>query len=116
MELPEASQSIEKQFRSHVRSVQEFRGELSFVIEPGALLQVLTYCKDSLGFDYLLDISSVDNFGTEPRYEIVYELYGLGHHRHLRIKKVVSEDDLQVPTATPFWPTANWHEREIYDM
>jgi NADH-quinone oxidoreductase subunit C len=116
MELAEASQSIEKQFGSRVRSVQKFRGELTFVIEPEALIQVLTYCKESLGFDYLIDISSVDNFGTEPRYEVVYELYGLSHHRHLRIKTVVSEDDLQVPTATAIWPTANWHEREIYDM
>ena len=74
------------------------------------------FCRDELSFDYLLDITSVDNFGEEPRFEIVYELYSMTLAVHLRLKLRVSEDEGEVATVSDIWPTANWHEREIYDM
>ena len=80
------------------------------------LREVAKFCKEELSFDYLLDISSVDNFGDEPRFEIVYELYSMTLAVHLRLKLRVSEDDPTVDTVSDIWPTANWHEREIYDM
>ncbi|MEY2585786.1 MAG: NADH-quinone oxidoreductase subunit [Verrucomicrobiota bacterium] len=94
----------------------EFRGETTFVILAADLRQVATFCRDELQFDYLLDICSVDNFGEEPRFEIVYELYSMTLATHLRLKLSVSEDEGEVPTVSDIWPTANWHEREIYDM
>jgi NADH-quinone oxidoreductase subunit C len=72
--------------------------------------------KEELKFDFLLDICSVDNLGDDPRWTIVYELYGLSHRCHLRLKTSVSEAASELPTVTGVWPTANWHEREIYDM
>jgi NADH-quinone oxidoreductase subunit C len=94
----------------------EFRGETTFVILATDLREVATFCRDELQFDYLLDICSVDNFGEEPRFEIVYELYSMALKTHLRLKLSVSEDEGEVPTISDIWPTANWHEREIYDM
>jgi NADH-quinone oxidoreductase subunit C len=94
----------------------EFRGETTFVILATDLREVATFCRDELQFDYLLDICSVDNFGEEPRFEIVYELYSMTLATHLRLKLSVSEDEGEVPTVSDIWPTANWHEREIYDM
>ncbi|MEY2574225.1 MAG: NADH-quinone oxidoreductase subunit [Verrucomicrobiota bacterium] len=94
----------------------EFRGETTFVILAADLREVATFCRDELQFDYLLDICSVDNFGEEPRFEIVYELYSMALKNHLRLKLSLSEDEGEVPTVSDIWPTANWHEREIYDM
>jgi NADH-quinone oxidoreductase subunit C len=94
----------------------EFRGESTFVIFPADLREVAKFCKDELSFDYLIDISSVDNFGDEPRFEIVYELYSMTLAIHLRLKLRVSEDEGEVATVSDIWPTANWHEREIFDM
>jgi NADH-quinone oxidoreductase subunit C len=54
--------------------------------------------------------------GDEPRFEVVYELYSLAEKIHLRLKTKVSEDNLEVPTVSHLWETANWHEREIFDM
>lgn len=102
--------------QSQTLKKQEFRGETTLYIERSALREVASTCKTKLGFDYLVDISSVDNFGQEPRFEMVYELYGMGHGLHLRLKLAVSEDDLEVPTVSDIWATANWHEREVYDM
>lgn len=95
----------------------EFRGEVTLKLaDAGRIADVCAFAKGSLGFDYLLDISSVDNYGDDPRWTVVYELYGMGHHCHLRLKTDVSEERSEVPTVTGVWRTADWHEREIYDM
>ena len=94
----------------------EFRGETTFRLERENLRDVAKFCRDELGFDYLLDISSVDHFGEEPRFEVVYLLYSLGMAAHVRLKVRVSEDDPTVDTLSDIWPAADWHEREIYDM
>jgi NADH-quinone oxidoreductase subunit C len=94
----------------------EFRGETTYLIAPPDLREVAKFCRDELSFDYLLDITSVDNFGEEPRFEVVYELYSLTMTIHLRLKLRLSEEAGAVDTISDIWPTANWHEREIYDM
>ena len=94
----------------------EFRGETTFRLEREDLHDVAKFCRDELGFDYLLDISSVDHFGDEPRFEVVYQLYSLSINVHVRLKLRVSEDDPTVDTLSDIWPAADWHEREIYDM
>ena len=95
----------------------EFRGEITVQIaDPEKIAEVCGFAKRELGFDYLVDISSVDNYGNDPRWTVVYELYGLAQHVHLRLKTDVSEEKSELPTVTGVWRTADWHEREIYDM
>lgn len=92
----------------------EFRGETTISVGLSALFPTLERCKE-LGYVLLLDISSLDHLGEEPRFEMVYELATLDDSKHLRIKTKVAEG-VDVPTACTIWKTANWHEREIYDM
>jgi len=95
----------------------EFRGEITLkVADAGRIAEVCAFAKQTLGFDFLLDLSSVDNYGDDPRWTVVYELYGLGHHCHLRLKTDVSEEKSELPTVSGIWRGADWHEREIYDM
>ncbi len=94
----------------------EFRGETTVFVERDQLHSVAQFCKEELGFTYLLDISGVDNFGEEPRFEVVYELYQFEKGDYLRIKTTVSEDELEVATVSDLWRTADWHEREVFDM
>jgi NADH-quinone oxidoreductase subunit C len=103
-------------FGDRVKERTEFRGETTIVIDRRHLREVAQSCREELSFDYLLDITSVDNFGNEPRFEVVYELYSLKLRVHLRLKLSLSEDDPTVDTISDIWPTANWHEREIWDM
>lgn len=107
--------ALKEKFGAAVTGTIEFRGEQTLIVTLAGAKPLLKYCRDELGFDYLVDISSVDHMGAEPRFEMVYELYGYGHHHHLRVKASVAEDEA-VPTVSDIWPTANWHEREIYDM
>ena len=95
----------------------EFRGELTMqVSDAERVAEVCDFAKKELGFDYLVDITSIDNYGEDPRFTLVYHLYGYGHLRYLRLKTSVSEEKGEVPTVTDVWRTADWHEREIYDM
>jgi NADH-quinone oxidoreductase subunit C len=113
---PELIASLEELLGGKLQEKTEFRCETTFLILAPDLREVAQFCKDELSFDYLLDITSVDNFGEEPRFEIVYELYSMALAIHLRLKLRISEDEGEVATISDMWPTANWHEREIYDM
>jgi len=105
-----------KAFGEKLQDKTEFRGETSFTIAESDLREIAKFCRDQLSFDYLLDITSIDNFGEEPRFEIVYHLYSMPHALHLRLKLRVSDEVDAVDTVSDIWSTANWHEREIYDM
>jgi len=85
------------------------------VAEAERISEVCGFAKKELGFDYLVDITSVDNYGDDPRFTLVYHLYGYGHLRYLRLKADVSEERRSA-YVIGVWRTADWHEREIYDM
>ncbi len=116
MNLPDILSSIDKAFPEAVLTRTDFRGETTLELRPEHLRPVLALCHSKLAFDYLLDISSLDHLGDDPRFELVYELSSMQHHLHLRIRAKVSEEHLSAPTVSDLWPTADWHEREIYDM
>jgi NADH-quinone oxidoreductase subunit C len=116
MTSQELFDSFSMSFGEKIQNKTEFRGEITFTIEATDLRDIATFCRDKLSLDYLLDITSIDNFGEEPRFEIVYHLYSMPHGVHLRLKLKVSENVGAVDTVSDIWPTANWHEREIYDM
>jgi NADH-quinone oxidoreductase subunit C len=113
---PELLTSLGTLLGAKLQEQIEFRGETTFVIAADDLREVAKFCREELSFDYLLDITSVDNFGSEPRFEVVYELYSMTLAVHLRLKLRLTEDAPIVDTVSDIWPTANWHEREIYDM
>ena len=106
--------AIEGKFQ--VAKKTEFRGETTLLVDRVQLHDLARFAKEDLGFSYLVDISGVDYFGEEPRFEVVYELYQFERGEHLRLKVRVSEDDLTVATVSDLWATADWHERETYDM
>jgi NADH-quinone oxidoreductase subunit C len=113
----ELAQKLKAKFGDLIAEPVEFRGEVALkVLDAERIAEVCAFAKAELGFDYLVDVTSVDNYGDDPRFTVVYELYGLGHHIHLRLKTDVSEEKSELPTVTTVWRTANWHEREIYDM
>ena|ERR1043166_8017106 len=116
MTSQELLNSLGEKFGPKIQDKIEFRGETSYTIDASDLRGIAKFCRDELSFDYLLDITSIDNFGEEPRFETVYHLYSMPHAVHLRLKLKVSEDVGAVDTVSDIWPTANWHEREIYDM
>ena len=116
MNSSEAVEKIETRFQDNILLKNSFRDELSLTVSKDSLIEIMTFCKKDLGFDYLVDLTAVDNLGTNPRYEVVYELYSYSDSCHLRIKVGVDESEREVSSVVDLWPTANWHEREAFDM
>ncbi len=117
MNATDYANKLREKFGELISAPAEFRGEITLnVADAECIVEVCAFAKKELGFDYLADLSSVDNYGEDPRWTIVYELYGIGHNQYLRLKTNVSEEKSELPTVTGVWRTADWHEREIYDM
>lgn len=111
-------QKIKESVGGSLVTMNEYRGEITVVVRKGDIVRVCRSLRDDpdLQFDSLRDICGVDYYRPEERFEVVYNLYSLPHKVRLRVKVRVEEDDLRVPSVTGVWPTADWHEREAYDM
>jgi NADH-quinone oxidoreductase subunit C len=108
---------LKAQFGELLSDPAEFRGEITLkVADAERITEVCAFAKKSLGFNMLLDITGIDNYGEDPRWTVVYELYHMEQKTHLRLKTDVSEEKSELPTISTVWRTADWHEREIYDM
>lgn len=113
----ELAGQLKARFGELISEPADFRGEITVrLTDAERIAEVLAFGKQDLAFDYLVDITSIDNYGEDPRWTLVYHLYGYSHHCHLRLKTNVSEEKSELPTLSTVWRTANWHEREIYDM
>ncbi len=106
---------LQKTFGDKILGTVEFRGEHTVQVRLDALHEVMAACKADMGYAMILDIASIDHFGDEPRYEMVYEIAAVDDSKHLRVKTPVSEDEV-VPSVTDLWAGADWHEREVWDM
>jgi NADH-quinone oxidoreductase subunit C len=101
-----------------VAEVIEFRGETTVVVPREHLLRTAECVagEPSLRFLFLSDITTVDRFPLEPRFEVNYHLLSLDRRERLRLKVRLSGSDPTVRSVTSVWPTANWHERENFDL
>jgi NADH-quinone oxidoreductase subunit C len=103
---------------SAVAEVLEFRGEITVVVPREHLLRIAEFlaAEPSLRFSFLSDITPVDRFPIEPRFEVNYHIVSLDRRERLRLKVKLNGSDPVVHSVTGVWPTANWHERENYDL
>ena len=108
---------LKAKFGDLISEPEQFRGEVTVKLaDAQQIAEVCGFATSKLGFNYLVDISSVDNYGEDPRWTLVYHLRNLMNNAELRIKTDVSEEKSALPTVLGVWATSNWHEREIYDM
>lgn len=92
-------------------------GEVTIVVPRESIVDACRFLKDNHDFDLLADLCGADR-GPEddPRFEVNYHLFSTTHYQRLRLKVLLSEDDAHVHTVTHLWKTADWHERETYDL
>ena len=111
------TQQIKDKFGNLISETVEFRGEFTLnLTNADRIIEVCEFAKHKLNFNYLIDISTLDHHGDDPRFSVVYELFGIEHRQHIRLKTTVSEEQCEVPSVCKVWRTAEWHEREAYDM
>jgi NADH-quinone oxidoreductase subunit C len=91
------------------------RKQAILVVAADRLLEIARYSRDEEGFDLLVDLTAVDWPKREKRFDLVLFLYSFPKNERLRIKALLGENE-PVASVESIWPTANWLEREVYDM
>ena len=116
--IDEVVTTIKEKFPQAVEETVCFRDEHTIRVKREHLLEVSRFLKEdpATTFNFLSDLCGVDYMGREPRFEVVYHLYSMEHKHRLRMKVSLSESDLSIPSVVSIWRTANWHERECFDL
>jgi NADH-quinone oxidoreductase subunit C len=107
---------LKGQFSDNVLDVTEFRGETTITVKKDQIVEICNYLKLELGYNFLTDLCGVDYLGQAPRFMVVYQLYSISKHDRLRIKVPVEENTARVDSVSGVWGTANWLERECWDL
>ena len=108
---------LQKRFPGAISEAVIFRNQPSITLAKESLLAVCEFLKSDEGGEYTLltDHTAVDYPKREKRFEVVYHLYSFKRNDRLRLKLIVSDGE-KVPSVVGIWPTANWLEREVFDM
>ncbi len=110
-------QKIEAQFGEKILAIATAYDELAFMIERADLIEVIMFLHDDFDLQYLhlSDITAVDQSERERRFDLVYHLYSFKLREYVRVKVQVGDGE-SVATLTSEWDSANWLEREVFDM
>jgi NADH-quinone oxidoreductase subunit C len=98
-----------------VREASTYLGQNYLVIDAAAIHDVLQLLRDEEQFDYCVDITAVHYPKRDEQFDVVWILYSFAKNERIRVKTQIKDGD-SVASAVPLWPTANWLERECYDM
>jgi len=111
--------ALQSEHPDWVTEFTEALGEVTAVVPRAYIVEVCSLLKTPAAgeFNFLADLCGVDRgVEEEPRFEVNYHLFSTIRYHRLRLKVLLSENDVHVPTVTGVWRTANWHERETYDL
>ena len=117
--MNKAAVLLEEKFPDEVVEVVEFRGDTTIEVKPERIVDICTALKDGhdTGFKYLSMIAGMDYSPASPRFGVVYNLYSHKHHDRITLKTRLADDQAPaIDSVAKVWSTANWHEREIFDM
>jgi NADH-quinone oxidoreductase subunit C len=122
MDADQIAKMIEERFPGDVIGTASHAGQVAVLIKRDRIQDICRFLHDdpALKMDHLSDVTAVDYSAYAgdpgPRFEVVYNMISTAFHHRIRLKARVSEEDPRIDTVTPVWQTANWHERETYDL
>ena len=110
--------ALQERFPHGVLGKAEFRGDITLQIDSASLVAVCRYLRDepALGYNVLVDIGAVDYSPQQPRFALFYIVYALVQNTRLRLKVLLPGAEPVAPSISGIWPSANWPEREAFDM
>jgi NADH-quinone oxidoreductase subunit C len=111
--------ALKQEHPEWVTEVREALGEITAIVPREHIVSVCAFLKADAeaSFNFLSDVCGVDRgMEEEPRFEVNYHLFSTTKHHRLRLKVLLNDNDPHVATVTTVWRTANWHERETFDL
>jgi len=106
---------LKGQYGSGIREASTYLGQDYMVVEPSIVAELLQILRDREQFDYCVDITAVHYPEREKQFDLVWILYSFPRNERIRVKIMIADGE-SVPSAVSIWATANWLEREVYDM
>ncbi len=119
MELKElVLERLREKFPGYNIEPVEYRGELTIIIDKQNVVEICKFLKTDPQLEFLLcdDVTAIDWARRKNRFTVVYHIFSLKNKFRLRIKADVDESDLKIDSIASVWKTADWHERETFDM
>jgi NADH-quinone oxidoreductase subunit C len=116
--LPWDSAMVSKlkgQYGSGIREANSYLGQNYMVVEPSIVSELLQILRDREQFDYCVDITAVHYPEREKQFDLIWILYSFTRNERIRVKIMIADSE-SAPSAVSIWATANWLEREVYDM
>jgi NADH-quinone oxidoreductase subunit C len=111
----ELIRALRQQYGSGIVEASRYLGQKYVIVDNSILTEILLRLRDAEGFDYCVDITAVHYPKREQQFDIVYVLYSFPHNERIRVKTRVKDGE-HVSSVVPIWETANWLEREAFDM
>ena len=111
--------AFQREHPEWVSEVIEALGETTVIVPREKILQICTFLKSwsETRFDFLADLCGADRgVEEEPRFEVNYHLFSTSKYHRWRLKVLLNEENVHLESVTSIWRTANWHERETYDL
>jgi len=108
--------TLSKGLEPFALSSSERLGEFTIEIASEKLIEACRFLKEELKFERLSTVTAVDRYPSEPRFEVVYHLHSISRNERLRLKCRLPGRNPEIDSATAVWRSANWYEREAFDM
>ena len=106
---------FKEQYGSGIRETNTYLGQNYMVVEPSIVFEMLQILRDREQFDYCVDITAVHYPQREKQFDMVWILYSFPRNERIRVKAMIADGE-NIPSAVSIWATANWLEREVFDM
>jgi NADH-quinone oxidoreductase subunit C len=114
--VPDVVKALREKFGDAIGEKSTYANEDTVLVERSRIVEICRYLKQEHGFNYLSDLGGTDRFVEGKRYEVFYNIVAIDARKRIRLKIHVHEDDLTAPSITDVYKSANWNEREVYDM
>jgi NADH-quinone oxidoreductase subunit C len=107
--------ALKQQYGSGILEASRYLGQRYLIVDSSVLPEILRRMREKEGFDYCVDITAVHYPKRDQQFDIVYVLYSFPNNERIRVKTRIKDGE-HLPSAFPIWRTANWLEREVFDM
>jgi NADH-quinone oxidoreductase subunit C len=120
-DVEQAVNLLKNEFPQDIISIKKYRDESTILVGKEKVREICSYLKDTLEFTFLADLTAVDYLEVKsPRYEVVYHVHRFGpeceENIRIRLKAELADGDPNINSVVSVWSTADWLEREVYDM
>jgi NADH-quinone oxidoreductase subunit C len=107
--------ALKRQYGSGIREASTYLGQNYMIVDSSLIPELLQVFRDQEQFDYCVDITAVHYPQREKQFDVIWILYSFARNERIRVKIMIADGEI-VPSSVAIWPTANWLEREVYDM